>query len=161
VLAPDAGARKDHIVNHFAIALALATACAVTPAFADSITASSTTGGSTVAGTTVTSSNAGSVTATGNFGHTAIRGGSNNFIGVTSTGAAVTVQILKDGVDPNVPTGDSIAVSSINTSNTGTVTATGRFQGAIASSNAQSSSSSNSIGVSAAGTSVNITISHK
>jgi hypothetical protein len=80
---------------------------------------------------------------------------------VTSAGAAVTIQITKDGGDPNAATGDSIGVGSITTSNTGTVTATGRFQGAIASSNAQSPSSGNSIGVSAAGTSVTISVSNK
>jgi hypothetical protein len=153
------GFQKDHVVKQFMFALALTAAFAVTPAIADSITASSTTGGSTVAGTTVTSTNSGNVTAIGTFGHTAIHGGKNNFIGVTSTGAGVNIQILKDGVDPTVPTGDSISVSTINTSNKGNVTATGTFNGAIASSNAQSPSSGNSIGVSAAGTSVNITIS--
>jgi hypothetical protein len=147
-------------VNHFVIALALAATFVATPAFADSITGGSTTGSSITTGP-LTATNSGSVTATGNFGHVAIHGGKGNFIGVNAAGAAVTVQITKDGGDPNAATNDSIGVGTISASNSGTVTATGRFQGAIASSNAQSASSGNSIGVSAAGTSVTISVSHK
>lgn len=147
-------------MKKFVIVFVVSTAGFIAPAFADSITGGSTTG-STITTGSVTSTNSGSVTATGTFGHTAIHGGKGNFIGVTSAGAAVTIQITKDGGDPNAATGDSIGVGSISTSNTGAVTATGRFQGAIASSNAQSPSSGNSIGVSAAGTSVTISVSHK
>jgi hypothetical protein len=140
-------------VKKILIGFAVAVVCAVSPALADSITS--------INGTAVTSTNEGSVTSVGTFGHTSINGGKGNFIGVTSTGAAATVLILKDGVDPNA-TNDSIGVSSVTATNksTGTVTATGTFNGGnVLSTN--SNSSGNSVGVSAAGTSVSISIVHK
>ena len=137
----------------FLAGLAAAVAC-VTPALADSITS--------INGSVLTSTNEGSVTAVGTFGHTAITGGKANFIGVTSTGAAVNVQILKDGGDPNATTNDTIGVSSITATNkaSGTVTATGTFNGGnVLSTN--NNSNGNGVGVSAAGTSVNISIIHR
>jgi hypothetical protein len=121
----------------------------VGPALADSIT-----GGS---GPTVTSINDGPVTATGKFGHTSINGGTANFIGVTATGAAVTIQITRDGVDSSTPNNDSISVSTINAQNgtNGTITANGTFNGTTV------SGTNNSAGVSAAGTSVTISITKR
>ena len=122
------------------------------PAHADSITS--------INGVALTSINAGSVTASGSFGQTAITGGKNNTIGVNSAGAVVNVQIQKVGGDPNAVTNDSIGVSSITAVNkaSGTVTATGSFSGGnLASSN----TNGNSVGVSAAGTSVNISITKR
>jgi hypothetical protein len=124
----------------------------VGPALADSITGN---------GPAISSINGGTVTATATFGQTSITGGKGNFIGVTATGAAVTLQILKDGGDPG-STNDTIGASSITATNksSGTVTATGTFNGGnILSTN--SNGSGNSEGVSAAGTSVTISIIHR
>jgi hypothetical protein len=100
------------------------------------------------------------VTANGTFNNVPITGGKANFVGSTATGAQVNVQILKQGGDPNAVTNDSIAVSSINAQNkaSGTVTANGTFNGSNLSS---SNSNGNSMGVSAAGTSVTISITHR
>lgn len=117
------------------------------PARADSITS--------VNGSAVTSINDASVSATGSFGPATVTGGNTNFIGVTSTGASVNVEILKQGPGANAPSNDSLAVSTVNAQNSGTVTATGTFSGASTTGN------SNSIGVTAAGTSVNISIIKK
>jgi hypothetical protein len=137
----------NHILNRIYVALAAGAALLASPALADSITS--------VNGTAVTSINEASVSASASFGPTAITGGKANFIGVTSTGASVNVEILKDGVDEGVPTNDSLAVSTITTQNSGTVTATGSFNG---SSLVSTTGNGNSTGVSAAGTSVNISI---
>ena len=140
-------------MNKLLLALALAGTCSVASARADSIT-----GGS---GPTLTSINGGSVTAAGSFGPVSITGGKGNFIGVTAAGAAVNVQILKEGGNPNAVTDDNISVSSVNAQNTGPVTATGSFNGGGNISGLSSINSGNSVGVSAAGTSVNISITKR
>ena len=120
----------------------------IAPAAADSIT--------NVNGPAVTSINEGAVTASGSFGKASITGGRSNFIGVAATGAGVNIQILKDGVGETGASGDTIGVSSINAQNkaSGTVTANGTFGGSLVS----STGSGNGVSVSAAGTSVNLSI---
>jgi hypothetical protein len=135
-------------VHRILLCIAATAALFATSARADSITS--------INGISMTSTNEGSVTSSGSFGRAAITGGRNNAIVVTSTGAAGNVLIA----DPNPDSNNSIGVSSITVTNkaTGTVTATGSFGGGnLASSN----SNGNSMGVSAAGTSVNITINKK
>ncbi len=108
-------------------------------------------------GPSMSSINSGTVTSNGVFNHTPISGGAGNTVTSSATGALVNVQILKQGVDgPS----DTIGVSSINAQNksSGTITANGVFNGSNLSS---SNSGGNGMGVSAAGTSVNISIIHR
>jgi hypothetical protein len=129
----------------------------VAPSLADSITGSSTSGADSITGTTITASNAGTVTATGTFsGRSRISGGNSNSIGVSSAGAAVLVSIVREGGDPDASGSDSIGVNSITATNTGAITATGTFGGVTL-----SGGTNNSASVSAAGTSVTISIVHR
>lgn len=138
---------RKQLVSRIVVALSVIAASLAGPALADSITS--------INGVSVTSINEGSVTASGSFGRTTIAGGRNNFVGVTSTGAVATAQIVKDGTELAAPGNDTVGVSSISASNKGAVTATGTFNGGTI------SGSNNSVGVSAAGTSVNISIIHR
>jgi hypothetical protein len=133
-------------------------ACALNaPARADSITGTSTTGNNVITGPDIVSTNSGSVTATGTFsGPSYISGGNSNAIGVTATGASALVSIVHEGGNPDASGSDSIVVGTITATNSGAITATGTFNGV-----SLDGGINNSAVVSAAGTSVTISIVHR
>jgi hypothetical protein len=130
------------------------------PSLADSITGPTTSpGGNSITGPTINSTNSATVTSTGNFGvRTTITGGRSNQIAVSAVGASVLASIIREGGDPNASTNDTIVINSITATNTatGTVTATGNFTRTRI-----DGGSSNGVSVSAAGTSVTLSIVHR
>ncbi len=106
----------------------------------------------------ITSINSGQVTAYGNFGggSTTISGGHDNSISVSGLGASITEQITKVG-SASYSTSKSISAGKVYASNSGDVSSTGIFND----SDISSSGGGNSMSVLAAGTYVNMTITHR
>jgi hypothetical protein len=136
--------------------LVLAAACLVTPARADFIGSSITTGSTTIVGAPITSTNSGNVTNVGVFNNPSIinNGGGNTFT-ISAVGAGVVVSILREG-NPNAVTEDAIAVGPLTANNSGNISNTGTYNGVRI-----TGGTSNGASISAAGSSVTISITHR
>ena len=107
-------------------------------------------------GTSLQSTNHGSITASGAFdAGVSISGGQNNRIGVTAAGASISLELLNE----RSLRGDTLAIKSTtaSASNDGSITAKGTFNG----STIAPGTLANTVSVTAAGTSINLSITKR
>lgn len=98
----------------------------------------------------ISSMNTGKVSAEGHFNNSAINGGDYNSMGVSASGVSVTASNVSHSVSSQGSGSSTISGMTINTHNTGDITATGSFQGG------NLTGSHNGMSVQAAGSSVTV-----
>ena len=98
----------------------------------------------------ISSMNTGKVSAEGHFNNSAINGGAYNSMGVSASGVSITASNVSHSVSGQGAGSSTISGMTINTHNTGDVSATGSFQGG------NIAGSHNGMSVQAAGSAVTV-----